>query len=298
MIALVLSRARHLLSHSVLGSSLAGDGLLVRLRSTSIGLLGIVTAVGLGLIAFIAQLGWPGVFNAPIPGAPHEAGAIHDAIALTRSAPQLASPQPGRALHARANAPSHTRRSSESSGPKTASGLGGPRQLGTSGSVQAPQPAAQPPLTPVAPVASEPAGQPVASTPAAPPVTASAPTVEGSPKSSSSGGDSKGDPSAETKSKWHGTASTQPKGETDPSGKSEVSPPSKPVGNSDPKTKAYPAPSKSTEYSPSKPADDAAPPKEIVPPVTSPAPKDVPEEGSFEKGKETGYAGKSDWRRH
>ncbi len=89
MDVLVLSSARKLLSRSILGSSLAGDGLLVRLRSTSIGLLGLVAAVGLGLIAFISQLGWPGVFSQPIPGSPSEAGSVHDAIALTRPAPVL-----------------------------------------------------------------------------------------------------------------------------------------------------------------------------------------------------------------
>ncbi|HEX8689347.1 MAG TPA: hypothetical protein VF729_03800, partial [Solirubrobacterales bacterium] len=39
--------------------SLLGEGLPERLRSTSIALLGIVAAVGLGIVGFALQLGFP-----------------------------------------------------------------------------------------------------------------------------------------------------------------------------------------------------------------------------------------------
>jgi hypothetical protein len=88
----VASRLRQALSDTVLGSSLAGDGLLVRLRSTSIAILAVVAVVGLGLVAFISQLGWPSVLSGPIPQGPAR-GVIHnDPIALARKAPQPAAP--------------------------------------------------------------------------------------------------------------------------------------------------------------------------------------------------------------
>ncbi len=72
-------------------SSLAGDGMLLRLRRASIALLGLVGAVGLGLIFFISQIGWPGVFSGPMPGSPTRVGTVHDAIALTHPGPALAT---------------------------------------------------------------------------------------------------------------------------------------------------------------------------------------------------------------
>jgi len=50
--------------------TLLGDGMLVRLRSTTIGILGAVAAMGLGLVAVASQQGWPGVFSGPLPQAP------------------------------------------------------------------------------------------------------------------------------------------------------------------------------------------------------------------------------------
>lgn len=49
---------------------LAGDGLLVRMRSTVIAMLGVVTAVGLALVAVVSQVGWPSVLSGPLPQAP------------------------------------------------------------------------------------------------------------------------------------------------------------------------------------------------------------------------------------
>jgi len=50
--------------------SLLGDGLPERLRSTSIALLGIIAAVGLGIVGFALQIGFPLIANAPLPQPP------------------------------------------------------------------------------------------------------------------------------------------------------------------------------------------------------------------------------------
>ena len=67
--------------------SLWGDGLLDRARSTSLALLGLTAAVGLALIAYVAQQGWPLLPSSPIPSITSEHGAIHDA--------EVAAPVPG-----------------------------------------------------------------------------------------------------------------------------------------------------------------------------------------------------------
>ena len=56
--------------------SLLGDGLLDRARSTLLGLLGLTTAVGLGIVALALNQGWPLVPGGPIPGF----GAKHEAV--------------------------------------------------------------------------------------------------------------------------------------------------------------------------------------------------------------------------
>ncbi|HWW67951.1 MAG TPA: hypothetical protein VNY83_08200 [Solirubrobacterales bacterium] len=72
------------LSRLVAKHSVAGDGLLERARSTAFLLFGLTAAIGLGLVAFISQLGWPNLLDAPIPGLPVEHMAVHNrAIAAT-----------------------------------------------------------------------------------------------------------------------------------------------------------------------------------------------------------------------
>jgi hypothetical protein len=78
------SRLRQTLSDTVLGSSLAGNGLLVRMRRATIALLAVVAAVGLGLIAFVSQVGWPTVFSGPIPAGPEPGVVYNDPIAAPR----------------------------------------------------------------------------------------------------------------------------------------------------------------------------------------------------------------------
>jgi hypothetical protein len=55
--------------------SVLGGGLLERVRSTTLALLGVTTAVGLAMVALALNQSWPLVADSPIPGisAPHEA---------------------------------------------------------------------------------------------------------------------------------------------------------------------------------------------------------------------------------
>jgi hypothetical protein len=62
--------------------SLLGDGLLERTRSTILGLLGMIAAVGLGVIAVALPGDWPLVAGSPVPRAPVPRQSIGGAIAL------------------------------------------------------------------------------------------------------------------------------------------------------------------------------------------------------------------------
>jgi hypothetical protein len=168
------------------GHSLAGDGMLLRLRNASIALIAAIAAVGLGLTLFIAQLGFPSVFSSPIPGNPTEAGAVHDAVALTHS-PAVSTSSPTLRVRSRAGAqehPRHAGRSVNGKGDNSGGEVGGSRHVAVSpGAPQTPagqQPVASVPVsTPTTPVT-----EPTAS---APPATPVPPAVESSPKSSSDG---------------------------------------------------------------------------------------------------------------
>jgi len=173
---MVLSKIGHELSRRVIGSSLAGDGLLVRIRSTSIGLLGLVAATGLALVAFISSQGWPDALNSPIPASPSTVSAVHDAVALH---PPRSTASP---------APTPARRHGVAS-PRQWQGVNG----GISGSagrsgrlrgahrVSAPSPVPQAPSTPAAP-SPQPAPVPVAQ-PSVPAAGESGPSAERAPES-------------------------------------------------------------------------------------------------------------------
>ena len=77
----VFSRRGKTLLRLVPTSSMGGEDLLVRMRSVWFALLGLVTAVGLGLVAFISQQGWPGVLDGPIPDVPFKLGIAHNEAA-------------------------------------------------------------------------------------------------------------------------------------------------------------------------------------------------------------------------
>src|ERR1044072_3367539 len=81
--------------------SLAGDDLAERMRSTAFALLGIFTAMGLGLVALVSQQGWPHLPSSPIPGPSAKHGTLHEAIAVDSpevpSADAASEPRAGRA---------------------------------------------------------------------------------------------------------------------------------------------------------------------------------------------------------
>jgi hypothetical protein len=73
---------------SVTKASVLGDGLLVRVRSTSLALLGLTAAVGLAMVAVALNQDWPLIAGAPIPGFADEQQAVGDAtVAAEARAP-------------------------------------------------------------------------------------------------------------------------------------------------------------------------------------------------------------------
>lgn len=239
--------------------------MLVRLRSTSIALLGVITAIGLGLVAFISQLGWPGVINSPIPGPPVEAGAIHNATALAQPGANVV-PAPVRESHSPVV---HTRRTHGGPEPTDDSNLGHSQPLGAPPAAQSPLPAvAQPPTSsvPVSGPTSEPtASPPASSSPASAPPVATV-VAAASPNVGSAG------PSKESTAKPHGPSSANST-----------------TGGGD-KYKASAPPSIPTDYPPPPPVKTGA--------VPSPPAVAAPESSDYGAGGESGYAGKSDRSHH
>jgi hypothetical protein len=178
------------------GQSLAGDGMLLRLRNASIALVAAVAAVGLGLTLFISQLGFPAVFSGPIPDNPAKAGSVHDAIALTHS-PALAPSSSAPGSRSRTVAPGHPRQTGRSG---SGGDRGGPDQTAVSPGTQQ-SPAEQPPTASVPPPASvTPTVEPSPSAPSPAPAVA---VVESQPNggqsTGASGGGSKPNAASTTK---------------------------------------------------------------------------------------------------
>lgn len=98
----VASRLKKAIARSVGPSALVGDDMLIRLRSTTIGILGLIAAVGLGLVGFASNQGWPGVFGGPLPQAPPRL-VENDSISAPPVAPRR-SAQGGRHNPARGSA--------------------------------------------------------------------------------------------------------------------------------------------------------------------------------------------------
>jgi hypothetical protein len=171
----VASKIGHALMRSLGGLSLAEGSMLLRLRRASIGLVGLVGAVGLGLVFFISQIGWPGVLSGPLPGPPTRVGTVHDAIAVTHPGVAIGAAKPaaegsrpgvGNAAH---------RRGSSSPG----SQLGHSKQLGSETGVQPGHDTSQP-------GSSQPAPAPEPATPSPSPVPPATPPVASSPPPSAS----------------------------------------------------------------------------------------------------------------
>ncbi len=281
-----------MLSRSVFGSSLAGDAMLVRLRSTSIALLALVTAIGLGLVAFISQLGWPGIVNSPIPSNPTEAGAVHGAIALTHSPPAAAhsprrSPRSRAAGAAGKAAPT---RGHAVPARNSAPGVGGSHQLG--GSPAGPSPTAEAQPQPTSVPVSQPTGAPQVTTPA--PSASPAPVVAVAEPPRSSVTSSKDSSASGSKPVSPSSGPSTAKVKSDSVVKAKAPSPGRFSG----KDSHYSAPSQPSGYSASKAAGDAAvPPSAAVPPPPT-ATKDVPEVPGYATDKEARDAEGSDRPHH
>ncbi len=179
----VVSKVGQAFSRSLGSLSLADGSMLLRMRRASFALFALVGAVGLGLIVFIAQLGWPGVVSGPLPGPPTRAGTVDTAVALAES--------PATAGGAIGPAAVDNGRPARDSSQRGSGGTNNPGGQGSSQLSRAEKLAAAPGAQP-GQGSNQPAAQPPASTPAAEPApttpTTSAPStvvVESPPQSSS-----------------------------------------------------------------------------------------------------------------
>jgi hypothetical protein len=163
--------------------SLAGDGLLERMRSTTFALLGITAAMALGLVAIAAQQVWPELPFSPLPGPAAKHGEIHNALVVAQpGGNKIGSAQPAGRSGAAAVAGPGDGAGTDKSGSR----LSESRQLEVP--VAGEEPAVESPAGHEAPAPSDaaqpPAGGPPTATPtltptptAGPAPTPSAPTV-------------------------------------------------------------------------------------------------------------------------
>jgi hypothetical protein len=84
----VLSKNGQRSLRSAVRTSVLGDGLLERTRSTSLALLGLTAAIGLAMVALALNQGWPLIAGAPIPGFEGERQAVGDATVAARARTQ------------------------------------------------------------------------------------------------------------------------------------------------------------------------------------------------------------------
>lgn len=172
MVVKVVSKIRHATFRTFVAHNLVGDSMLVRLRSTTIGLLGLVAAVGLGLVVVISQQGWPRVLTGPLPQAPPalvqndpitmpRLGAHPSAIAAHRRS-QPGSPASRAVRHRPAPVVSHE----VESAPEPPVAVGEPQAKGHRHRGHASQPQATPSPTVLAQVPSD---EPAAESSSAPP---------------------------------------------------------------------------------------------------------------------------------
>lgn len=169
-----------------------GDGLL-RIRNVSIALLGLVTAIGLGLIAFVSQQGWPGVVSGPIPGGPAKSRVVqNDPIVLTQTSGELA-PTPGQSQGKGGG--SNARVVAVNGGTTAHSTLDPSRQVGVAPTAPTHPSAQPPPGTSVPSPAAPPSPQSSAPAPVATPVS-TPPSASAGAKPITSGTSKGGTPSS------------------------------------------------------------------------------------------------------
>lgn len=164
----VASKLGQAFSRSLDSLSLADGSMLLRMRRASFALFALVGAVGLGLIVFISQLGWPGVVSGPLPGSPTRSGTVDTAVALTESV----TPTGGTSGPAAVGDGRPVRNSSEpgSDGPAKSGGqegsrLGEAKQLAAAPNSQPGQGASQPGAQSPSTTAPEPAPTPPTASP-------------------------------------------------------------------------------------------------------------------------------------
>ncbi len=180
--------------------SFAGTGLLERLRSTAVALLGVTAAMALGLVALAVQQDWPLLPAAPIPGLPGPAEVGDARVAAERPDPassRTTVPEPGgeTALRPGGGTASPAPQPSQVSGshqlatapPQPAAAQPTTDSPSTQGTVPAaPASAAQPPSAPSPAPPSNPA--PAASTPVAAPPSIPEPVAVSGPDDEDEGG--------------------------------------------------------------------------------------------------------------
>jgi hypothetical protein len=262
------SKIGHALTRSLGGLSLAQGSMLLRLRRASIALLGLVGAVGLGLVFFISQIGWPGVLSGPLPGTPTRVGTVQDAIPLTHPGRAIATarPAPASAGHGAGGAthrgsglsggsrPGHSKQPGGTAGVHPGHGID---QTSSSQPVPEPEPVTPAPVPTPAPT--------VASSPSS---TASEPvkTSSGSPASEAAVAKAVGDSSkSATATKSQGQKSTKDQGSSPVATKSsEASSAKAKRDESIAKTKAKTPPPPSPAPEKSVPASNPAAAKEAA----------------------------------
>lgn len=165
---------------SAVRTSVLGDGLLERTRSTSLALLGATAAIGLAIVALALNQGWPLIAGVPIPGFGSDRQAVGKAAVVARATVRGSRPAISAAT-AKTGLGISSGKPSRRSGNTAA--VGGSRAPRTAGLVAAhPTPAgpAGEATTNPAPVAEQPGPAPAPAAVAAVPVSSSASTSPGS----------------------------------------------------------------------------------------------------------------------
>src|ERR1051326_320582 len=176
MVVVVAPKLRQTAFWAFVSSNIVGDSMLVRLRSTTIGILGLVAAVGLGLVAVVSQQGWPGVLSGPLPQAPPSL-VQNDSIGMPRPAARPVASHVRRSAHAASASARTAVPATEPAVPREAGGAPAPvaaeqpQATGHGHQGRQSQPQQTPSPTTVAQVPSEePPGGDSTGSPATPPV--------------------------------------------------------------------------------------------------------------------------------
>jgi hypothetical protein len=253
-----------------------GDKLLDRLRSATFAMLGLVTAVGLVLVALVLQQGWPSVFGGPLPGFPNKppADEIASAVPGSSGGGAALTPQFGVGV-----APLRAGSVSDGNGFNGSRGQQGSDQVAASAPVTsspgpAPSETAPESQTAPPPVNTSPSPAPAPPTAVAPPAAQAAPAAstkesDGSENKAAAGAESKktrGKDKVAANGKGSSskgtttTATAKPKSSRSKSKPSSAKPSSPPVE----KASAEPAPSKPVPpvYEPDKNENETLPVEE------------------------------------